>query len=158
LVSRCIVETGTSSYYTALFEAVEEPVLKIVCHHIAADELRHYKLFYTHMKRYLRIERLNRWQRLKIAMQRMRDAEDDELAYAYYAANAGDVPYERARYSGAYARRAIGVYRWHHVERAIAMGMKAAGLKPHGRVNLLAAHVAWWGLRRRAARLDRLAV
>jgi hypothetical protein len=157
LVSRCIVETGTSSYYTALFEAVEEPVLKIICHNIAADELRHYKLFYTHMKRYLGIEQLNRWQRFRIAFQRMRDAEDDELAYAYYAANETDLPYERRRYSGAYARRAMAVYRWHHIERAIAMGLKAAGLKPHSRLNMWAAHIAWWRLRQRATRLERIA-
>ncbi len=49
LVARCIVETGTSSYYTALGEAVAEPVLRDICHRIAADELRHYKLFYTHL-------------------------------------------------------------------------------------------------------------
>jgi len=28
LIARCIVETGTSSYYTALAEATDEPVLK----------------------------------------------------------------------------------------------------------------------------------
>ena len=48
LVARCIVETGTSSYYTALDEATDEPVLKQICRNIAADELRHYKLFYTY--------------------------------------------------------------------------------------------------------------
>ena len=49
LVARCIVETGTSSYDTALMDAVEEPVLKEICRNIAADELRHYKLFYDHV-------------------------------------------------------------------------------------------------------------
>ncbi|MGH6927850.1 MAG: acyl-ACP desaturase, partial [Dongiaceae bacterium] len=53
LVARCIVETGTSSYYTALNEATDEPVLKQICRNIAADELRHYKLFYTYLQRYL---------------------------------------------------------------------------------------------------------
>ena len=157
LVARCIVETGTSSYYTALFEKVEEPVLKIICHNIAADELRHYKLFYTYLKRYLAIEKLNRWQRSKLALQRMRDIEDDELAYAYYAANEGDLPYERRRYNQAHAKRALGVYRWHHIERAVAMGFKAAGFKPHSRLNLWAANVAWWGMKKRAARLERIA-
>jgi rubrerythrin len=157
LVSRCIVETGTSSYYTALAEAVEEPVLKAICHHIAADELRHYKLFYTEMKRYLGKEHLTRWRRLLVALGRAREAEDDELAYAYYAANENDAPYERRRYSRLYARGAMRVYRWHHVERAIAMAMKAAGLKPHGRVNLWAAHLAWWGLKKRKAWLERQA-
>src|ERR1700761_8941031 len=31
LIARCIVETGTSSYYTALAEVTEEPVLKDIC-------------------------------------------------------------------------------------------------------------------------------
>ena len=47
LIARCIVETGTSSYYTALADASGEPVLQQVCRLIAADEYRHFKLFYT---------------------------------------------------------------------------------------------------------------
>ena len=46
LIARCMVETGTSSYYTALGESTEEPVLREVCRLIAADEYRHFKLFY----------------------------------------------------------------------------------------------------------------
>ncbi|HEV2336221.1 MAG TPA: ferritin-like domain-containing protein, partial [Stellaceae bacterium] len=44
MVARCVVETGTSSYYTALREAADEPVLREICRRIAADELRHYRL------------------------------------------------------------------------------------------------------------------
>ena len=157
LVSRCIVEIGTSSYYTALAEAADEPVLKEICHRIAADELRHYKLFYTHLKRYLEAEGFGFWGRLRVALGRVVESEDDELAYAYYAANETGAQYERRRYSRAYARRAYAVYRWHHVERGIAMIFKTIGLKPHGRLNLLAARLAWWGLRTRADRLARLA-
>ena len=80
LVARCIVETGTSSYYTALMEAVDEPVLKEICRNIAADELRHYKLFYTHLKRYLEQEKIGAWRRVLVALGRLREAEDDELA------------------------------------------------------------------------------
>src|ERR1700743_2603727 len=36
LIARCMVETGTSSFYTALGDAVEEPVLKAICQRIAA--------------------------------------------------------------------------------------------------------------------------
>ena len=157
LVARCIVETGTSSYYTALAEACAEPVLKEICKRIAADELRHYKLFYTHMRRYLEAERIGFWRRLAVALGRIAESEDDELAYAYYAANENAAPYERRRYAQAYARRAYAVYRWHHVERGIAMVFKAVGLKPHGRLNLLAARMAWWSMRRRAERLARIA-
>jgi hypothetical protein len=157
LVARCIVETGTSSYYTALAEASEEPVLRAICQRIAADELRHYKLFYTHMQRYLAVEHLGLWRRLAVALGRIAESEDDELAYAYYAANENATPYDRRRSAQAYARRAYAVYRWHHVERGIAMVFKAVGLKPHGRLNLLAARMAWWSMQRRAQRLARIA-
>ena len=87
MIARCIVETGTSSYYTALREAAAEPVLREICRHIAADELRHYRLFYKKLPAYLARERLGRWARLRIALGRIAESEDDELAYAYYAAN-----------------------------------------------------------------------
>ena len=41
-------------------DAAEEPVLREICRHIAADELRHYRLFYKNLDRYLVHERLGR--------------------------------------------------------------------------------------------------
>ena len=155
LVARCIVETGTSSYYAALTDAAEEPVLKQVCKNIAADELRHYKLFYSHLRRYLEREGLSGWRRLKVTLGRIGESEDDELAYAYYAANHPRETYDRKRFSRAYARRAYGVYRRHHVERGIAMALKASGLNPTGRLNrwltALACHFMQFRIRRLAA-------
>ena len=152
LVARCIVETGTSSYYTALAEATQEPVLRDICHRIAADELRHYKLFYTYMNRYLVRERLGRWRRLRVALGRIRESEDDELSYAYFVANAAPgAVYDRRRAHREYLAAAARVYRPHHVERAVAMTFKAIGLKPHGRLNLLTVDIAWRVLHRRAA-------
>jgi rubrerythrin len=132
LVARCVVEVGTSSYYTSLAEAADEPVLKAICRHIAADEIRHYNLFYAHLGRYLERERLSRWERLKVALGRMMESEDDELAYAYYAANGGDEPYDRARCTREYAVRAYRYYRPSAIERGIAMTLKATGFKPDG--------------------------
>ena len=37
------------------------------------------------------------------------------------------------------------------------MLFKAVGLKPNGRLSLWAARLAWWGVQRRARRLERLA-
>src|SRR3546814_4041602 len=92
--------------------AIEEPVLKEICRRIALDEVRHYKLFYTHLERYLAREGLGRWRRLRVGLGRVGEAEDDELAYAYYAANAplGE-SYDRRRASAAYLGRALGYYR-----------------------------------------------
>jgi hypothetical protein len=157
MVARCIVEIGTSSYYTALREAAGEPVLQEICRHIAADELRHYRLFYKNLDRCLAQEPIGRFARLRIALRRIAESEDDELAYAYYAANAGELPYDRRRCTLAYARRAYPLYRPHHVERGVAMLLKAVGLTPNGRLGLAASRLAWLAMRYRAARLARMA-
>ena len=157
MIARCIVETGTSSYYTALREAAREPVLKEICRRIAADELRHYKLFYDNLRRCLERERIGLWRRLRVAAGRIAESQDDELAYAYYAANEGPLPYRRRRYSRAYARRAYALYRPHHVERGVAMLLKAVGLTPNGRLGLVASRLAWRAIRYRAARLGKMA-
>jgi hypothetical protein len=157
MVARCIVEIGTSSYYTALREAAAEPVLREICRRIAADELRHYRLFYRNLVRCLAHERLGRFGRLRVALGRVAESEDDELAYAYYAANdAGERPYDRRRNSRAYARRAYALYRPHHVERSVAMLLKAVGLTPNGRLGRLAARVAWSVMHHRASRLAKV--
>jgi rubrerythrin len=158
LIARCIVETGTSSYYGALADASAEPVLAQVCRRIAADELRHYKLFYEHMKRYQGVERLGRWGRLRVGLGRIVESTDDELAYAFYAANAPvGVAYERRRWGHAYARRAYGYYRAHHVERGVGMALKAVGLKANGRLHRAAWPLAHRFMRWRAASLARRA-
>ena len=43
-------------------------------------------------------------------------------------------PYRRREHSRAYARRIYPLYRPHHVERGVAMLLKAAGLTPNGRL------------------------
>jgi rubrerythrin len=128
LIARCIVETGTSSYYTALADATDEPVLKALCRHIAADELRHYKLFHSYLDRYLAKEGLGRFARLRIGLSRVQESEDDELAFAYFSANTPeDATYNRRAYSSAYMVRAYPLYRPDHVERVVAMVFRACG-------------------------------
>src|SRR5712692_1133599 len=157
MVARCIDEIGTSAYYTALREAAAEPVLQEICRHIAADELRHYRLFYKNLDRCLATERIGRLARLRVALGRIAESEDDELAYAYYAANESERPYDRRHYTRAYATRAYQLYRPHHVERAIAMLLKAVGLTPNGRLSRTASRLAWGAVRYRARRLAKTA-
>ena len=142
LVARCIVEVGTSSYYTALAEVTSEPVLKEIFKKIAADEFRHYKLFYDHMKRYRAIDNPGLLTRVRVAATRIAESEDDELAYAYYVAN--DVPetYSRKACAAAYGSRALPHYRQKHVRLAVNMTTKAMGLKPKSRLAPLIAWVA----------------
>ncbi len=157
LIARCMVETGTSSYYTALGDATEEPVLKVICARIAADELRHYKLFYDYLKRYIDTENLSRVRRVSIALGRIVETEDDELAYAYYAANESQHPYERKVYSREYARRAYRFYSDQHVDRAVGMIFKACGLKPQTGFFRVVRNAAWYLVNTRTRQLNKIA-
>lgn len=93
MASRCIVEMGTSSYYRTLSQMTDEPVLCALARRISDDEVRHYKHFYSYLKKYQRRERQHRagiavalWNRL-----RMIDGEDSRIAmrHVYRARNPG---------------------------------------------------------------------
>jgi len=151
LVARCVVEMGTSSYYSALGDAVNEPTLKAICTHIADDEFRHYKLFYSYLQRYQESERLSCWAKVKVVLGRVSESEDDELSYAYYAANNQGEPYERWANAAAYEGAAIGYYNSGAVRRGVAMTLDAIGLKSDGWLACALSSLAWrvMGWRRR---------
>lgn len=150
LIARCMVETGTTSYYTALAAATDEPVLKAVCRHIAQDEVAHYWLFYNHMNRYMRAEKLGFWRRLGVALGRIAETEDDELAYAYYAANApAGTPFDRRRNTAAYGRRAMSYYTPGIVRNAVSMMFVAVGLRGDGGLGRVATVAACGAIRLR---------
>ncbi len=71
MISRCVVESGTSSYYSAMRDATEEPLLREIAGRIAADEYRHYKLFYDTLHAQAEPD-LGFWQKLWIAVGRVR--------------------------------------------------------------------------------------
>lgn len=153
LIARCMVETGTSSYYTALGEATEEPVLRQICRLIAADEFRHFKLFYDHMRRYLARENIGVLRRLRIAAGRVTETEDDELAYAWHCSNEPtELAYQHGRCTAAYMSRAMACYRFRHIERGMGMIFKAVGLNPRGRLSDLSAKGAYRLMRWRQRR------
>ncbi|MBL8628995.1 MAG: ferritin-like domain-containing protein [Rhodospirillaceae bacterium] len=143
LCARCVVETGTSSFYSALRDAVDEPLLKAICAKIAADEFRHYKLFYTHMERYLVTESIPFWGRLKVAVGRLQEADDDELATAYFAGNGMTEAYDRKACASAYSERAFGYYRERHTKRAGFMIAQAVGFNPEGLLGKLIQKMLW---------------
>ncbi|MGE4220713.1 MAG: ferritin-like domain-containing protein [Alphaproteobacteria bacterium] len=130
LVARCVVEVGTSSYYTALTAATDEPVLKDICRRIAQDEVRHFRLFRDHLERYLAVAPISRARRLSIAIGRMAESTDDELSFAYYAANAAmDEPYDRQRAAASYMVRALAHYDRANIRQMVRMTLRAVGLE-----------------------------
>jgi rubrerythrin len=156
LIARCMVETGTSSYYTALADATSEPVLGQICRLIAADEYRHFKLFYDHLRRYLQREKVGMLRRLRIAIGRVTETEDDELAFAYHCSNApAGHPYDHQLCMAAYLGGSMGYYRFRHIERGMGMMLKAVGLPPRGTLSAIVARIAWRLMQRRMGRLRR---
>ncbi|PKU25356.1 acyl-ACP desaturase [Telmatospirillum siberiense] len=154
LLARCIVETGTSSFYMALSEASDEPVLKAIAKHIAADELRHYRMFLDGMRKHQPIERVSLPGRLRVVLGRIRESDDDELAFAYHCGNEPGEDYDRLRSNTAYGALAYRIYRFPHAQRAVGMVFKATGLNPQG---WLARQTARWAWRKMQARVLRAA-
>jgi hypothetical protein len=154
MIARCVVESGTSSFYSAIRDGTEEPVLKEIAGRIAADEFRHYKLFYETLHAQDEPE-LPWWRRLFVAATRVNESSDDELAYAYYCGNVSaaaetHIPYNRRRFARAYNGNAMRLYRRHHIAKLVQMVGKSIGADPQGWFTRAAAAFLWNILRLRA--------
>jgi rubrerythrin len=146
LIARCVVETGTSTYYTAIKEQTDEPVLKAICAKIAADEFRHYQLFYGFLKKYQEKDAIGPMKRLGIALKRVVESEDDELAFAFFSSHLTDKAkgdYNREAFANRYFACVSKLYDRSHIERMTAMILKAVGIKPHGRFNRFLNFISW---------------
>jgi hypothetical protein len=155
MIARCVVESGTSSYYSAIRDATEEPVLKEIAGRIAADEYRHYKLFYEILHQQDEPD-MPFWRKLWVAVGRVRESDDDELAYAYYCANVAPSeesakPYSRKLYSRLAAKASMTIYRPRHIYKLVQMVAKAVGADPHGRLAYWGGDLLWWLMQRRGA-------
>lgn len=159
MIARCVVESGTSSYYSAIRDATDEPVLKEIAGRIAADEFRHYKLFFDTLHAQQEPE-LPFWRRLLVALGRINESDDDELAYAYYCANVAPEeeaakPYIRSLCAKQSLARTGRIYRRHHIRKLVQMVAKAVGAKPQSRFTEAAATLMWQTLRIRAGLTDK---
>jgi len=155
MIARCVVESGTSSFYSAIRDATSEPVLKEVAGRIAADEFRHYRLFYDILQGDTEPD-LPRWRKLWVAVTRVRESDDDELACAYYCANVPpererEAPYKRRTYARAYHATAMPLYRRHHIDKLVKMVVKPTGFDPAGRLSGFAGAALWRLLTARSA-------
>jgi hypothetical protein len=155
MIARCVVESGTSSYYSAIRDASEEPVLKEIAGRIAADEYRHYKLFYDILHAQAEPD-ISFWRKLWIAVKRVRESDDDELAFSYYCANVPPeketiTPYKRKKYSRLASQTSMTIYHRHHIQKLVQMVVKVLGANPHGWLANLAGALLWRRLSARSA-------
>ncbi|MDE2163921.1 MAG: ferritin-like domain-containing protein [Alphaproteobacteria bacterium] len=154
MIARCVVESGTSSYYSAIKDAANEPVLKEIAGRIAADEFRHYKLFFETLQKQDEPD-LPFWKRLLVAVGRITESDDDELAYAYYCATVpadqeASTPYNRVEIAKAAYNTSLRIYRRRHIRKLTQMVARAVGVNPQGALTRLAEALLWRMLRVRA--------
>jgi len=152
LLARCVVETGTSSFYSAIRDASEEPVLKQIAANLARDEFNHYKLFYDHFRRY-EADVPSKLRRLRIAIGRVGETGDDELSLAYHCANRPHADYEGAACARAYQVRAMRLYRRRHTDRLVAMIVNACGIRIAPALARALTSAVWWGFSARTRQL-----
>ncbi|HKT31447.1 MAG TPA: ferritin-like domain-containing protein [Gammaproteobacteria bacterium] len=145
MVSRCIVEMGTASYYTALSRLSPDPVLSLLTRLIREDEIRHYKYFYHYFLQYRARERVGRWKILKAILRRLRmiDGEDSSIAlkHAYGVRHPG-VPFNDRLYRALQkqGRYLLGPHFPHTM--SVKMTLKPLNLNPRVQ-NTAAAVIAW---------------
>jgi hypothetical protein len=83
MVERCVVETGTSTFYKFLESVVNEPLLKELASDIKNDEISHYNVFKTYHEENREAEGVSRWEILKAIIDRIKEVETDDTKIAY---------------------------------------------------------------------------
>jgi|SRR5579871_2156124 len=154
MIARCVVESGTSSYYTAIRDAAEEPVLKEIAARIAADEYRHYRLFFDTLNAQGESD-LSFWRKAMIAARRIGESNDDELSYAFYCATVApqrerSEPYVRRKYAHLSFAAAMRIYRPQHIRKLSQLVANVIGAHPQGFVARAASTLTWYMMRLRA--------
>lgn len=83
MAARCVVETGTATFYRALAEMSPEPVLGKIAAAISADEIRHYKHFYRFFLRYREHERPSRAAVARTLWARIGEVDGEDAFYGF---------------------------------------------------------------------------
>lgn len=80
MVARCVVETGTTTYYQTLRGLSREPVLTDLLGRIRSDEVSHYKHFFKYFKELQAQQRVGRARVARVLygrLQEMRESDSD---------------------------------------------------------------------------------
>jgi hypothetical protein len=145
MASRCVVETGTASYYTTLSRASPEPVLAGLARRIVEDEVRHYKHFYRFFRKYRDAEQPSRAALVPALWRRLRMSGGDDsfivLKHVYHArCPTGHFDSRRYRELRRECRHAVRAYFPH--EMSVQMLLKPLALGPRAQRAALPVAVA----------------
>lgn len=78
MVARCVVETGTSSFYATIQHCSDEPVLKKLAGLIRQDEVSHYRHFRKYFEGYQKEEHIGRIGVVRSLYKRLAEVENED--------------------------------------------------------------------------------
>jgi hypothetical protein len=84
MVARCVVETGTATFYQTLASEASEPVLVGIAMRIRAEEINHYKHFYHYFLKLSAIQAPSRFQVIATLRRRLFEARKDDAECALW--------------------------------------------------------------------------
>ncbi len=90
MAARCVVETGTSTFYESLALQTSEPVLSVIAGLIRADEINHYKHFYHYFRQYqdsIPTSRMKVFGALRRRLLEARNSDAETALWHVYAAH-----------------------------------------------------------------------
>ena len=127
MAARCVVETGTSSFYRMLADAAPEPVLRRLAALISSDEIGHYKHFYRYFRLFAEKERPSRWAVARTLLSRIAEVDNEDAAIAFKHVRLQirpDEPYDEAEYDA--FRRVVRSWgmQYYKFDRAVRMVLK----------------------------------
>jgi hypothetical protein len=108
LISRCVIETGTSSFYRALQHYVREPVLCGLIDNIKTDEAAHYSQFRRYFNVYNAVERHGAGAVIATIWRRLTEIRGEDAYIAFKTAYAARHPTQPFRESD-----------WHNFSRTV---------------------------------------
>lgn len=79
MVARCVVETGTSSFYRTLQHCSDEPVLESLADLIRKDEVSHYNHFRHFFAEYQKLENISRAGIIRSLYRRLTEVETEDV-------------------------------------------------------------------------------
>lgn len=92
MLARCVVETGTASFYRALHDYADEPVLRQILANIKQDEVNHYARFREYFDAYNRTERQGIGSVLGATWRRMKEIRNEDAYIAFKHVQRGRHP------------------------------------------------------------------
>jgi hypothetical protein len=117
LISRCVVESATSTLYFSISDRTSEPIIGEICTRLARDEIKHYSLFFKNAKISNLVDKTTMFGRLKYVAKRFMES-DGQLALAYYYAT---LPNRKFSESIDTSKFIVDLYKIYNFDRILAL-------------------------------------